>query len=497
MTAYQDLERRFARLSLISDAQGILGWDTQTMMPDGSAEGRAEQTATLSLMSHELLTDPRVGAWLDAAEAEADGLDGWQRANLAEMRRGYVHATAIPPDLVEASSKASSACEMVWRTARADSDFKALLPSLREVLRCQRETGAALGAVLGLEPYDALLDTYEPGGRSARIDALFDDLASFLPGFLARVVERQAQRPAVAAPEGPFPVATQKDLGLALMKAIGFDFTRGRLDVSLHPFCGGATGDVRITTRYEEDNFTRALMGVMHETGHAVYEQNRPAAWLRQPVGSARGMGMHESQSLIVEMQAGRSRPFIDYLAPVVRDAFNGGGPAWESGNLYRLYTVVRPSFIRVDADEVTYPAHVILRYRLEKALIRGEMDLEDLPAAWNAGMRELLGITPPDDRRGCLQDIHWPGGGWGYFPTYTLGAMTAAQLFDAACRAEPGLLPALGRGDFAPLMGWLKVNVHEKASRYSSDEVLTWATGQPLNAAVYKTHLTRRYLEG
>ena len=296
-------------------------------------------------------------------------------------------------------------------------------------------------------------------------------------------------------PEGPFAVEKQRALGLRMMAALGYDLERGRLDVSTHPFCGGADNDVRITTRYDEDDFARALMGVLHETGHALYEQGRPQAWLSQPVGQARGMSIHESQSLLVEMQACRSREFLSFAAPLMRETFGGTGPSWEAEAVWRRYTKVAPGFIRVDADEVTYPAHIILRYRLEKALIADAMPLSELPAAWNQGMRDLLGIVPPDDRNGCLQDIHWPSGGWGYFPTYTLGAMTAAQLFDAACKAQPEILPAIGRGDFAPLVAWLRANIHGKGSLLETDALLTQATGRPLDASVFKAHLERRYL--
>ncbi|OZB03353.1 MAG: carboxypeptidase M32, partial [Rhizobiales bacterium 39-66-18] len=294
--------------------------------------------------------------------------------------------------------------------------------------------------------------------------------------------------------EGPFPVEAQRALGLKMMAVVGFDFERGRLDVSTHPFCGGADNDVRITTRYNEADFASALMGVMHETGHALYEQGRPQAYLSQPVSMARGMSVHESQSLLMEMQACRSREFIGYAAPILRAAFGGSGPAWEADALWRRYTRVERGFIRVDADEVTYPAHVILRYRLEKALIADTMPLSELPAAWNAGMQELLGVIPPDDRLGCLQDIHWPSGGWGYFPTYTLGAMTAAQVFDAACKADGDILPGIATGDFAPLVAWLRANIHSQGSLYETDELLTRATGRPLDAAVFKSHLIRRY---
>jgi len=284
-----------------------------------------------------------------------------------------------------------------------------------------------------------------------------------------------------------------------LMEALGFDFDHGRLDISLHPFCGGTPDDVRITTRYDEADFTSSLMGVLHETGHALYERGLPKQWRGQPVGEALGMSIHESQSLLVEMQVCRSRAFLGYAAPLMREAFaaesKDGGPAWGPENLYRLYTRVKPGFIRVDADEVTYPLHVIVRYRLEKAMIEGDMEIADLPAAWNDGFKELLGLTPSTDREGCLQDLHWFDGAWGYFPTYTLGAMTAVQLFEAAKKAVPEIEPAIAKGDFKPLFGWLKTHVHTKGSLLTANELLIEATGKPLDPKIFKAHLKARYL--
>ncbi len=495
MTAYSDLAAHFGRIAALSNAIGILQWDNDVMMPKGAAETRAESMALLQVMRHGLSTDARIGDWLDAAESDGS-LGAWEKANLREIRRVWTVDTALPSELVEASSKAISACEMRWRQARADADFTGLLPYLAEVLNLQRQIGRAKGEKLGLSPYDALLNDYEPGGRSAKIDALFDDLAAFLPGFTQEALAVQARRPVQPALEGPFATETQRALGLKFMAALGYDFERGRLDISTHPFCGGADNDVRITTRYDEADFTKALMGVLHETGHALYEQGRPQGYLNQPVGAARGMSLHESQSLLMEMQACRSRQFLAYAAPLMRESFGGAGPAWESEAMWHRYTRVEPGFIRVDADEVTYPAHVILRYRLEKALIADEMPLAELPAAWNAGMKSLLGVTVPNDRLGCLQDIHWPSGGWGYFPTYTLGAMTAAQIFDAACKAESAILPGIGKGDFSPLVGWLRANIHGKGSLLPTDDLLTEATGRPLDAAVFKAHLRRRYVD-
>ena len=502
-TPYTLLESRFARIADLDHARGILHWDMETMMPDGAATHRGEAMATLGVIRHEILTDPALGEAVAAAEADPDraGVDGapldaWQRANLAEIGRVRRHATAVPADLVAAQTRAAAKCQHAWRDARARSDFEGLRPLLEEVLRLTREEAAAKAEALDLSPYDALLDQYEPGGRSARIDTLFEDLAAFLPDTIEAAIARQAAEPEPVALPGPFPVDVQERLGRELIGTVGFDRHHGRLDVSTHPFCGGADGDVRITTRYDEADFTSALMGMLHETGHALYEQGRPEPWLRQPVGAARGMTLHESQSLLIEMQAGRSRPFLRYLAPRAAAAFGGTGPAWTADNLYRLATRVARGFIRVDADEVTYPAHVILRYRLERAMLAGDLALADLPAAWDERMRELLGITPPDQARGCLQDIHWPSGAIGYFPTYTLGALAAAQLFAAAREAIGDLDDRLAAGDFGPLVAWLRRHVHARASATSTDRILEDATGAPLGTAVYKQHIRARYLD-
>lgn len=493
--AYTTLEERFARLYALREAAGLLHWDSAVLMPAGAAEARSEHLAALEVTCHEMLTDPRLAALFEAAGEQEDELDPWRQANLREMRREWLHATAVPARLVEALSRAARRCEMVWREARPASDFARVKPELAQVLSLVREEAAAKAAAFGGEPYDALLDPYEPDGRAARIDGLFEDLAAFLPGFLEEVLARQRAQTPPQRPDGPFSEARQAALAERVMRQLGFDFAHGRLDVSAHPFCGGTAEDLRVTTRYDEADFLTALMAVVHETGHALYERGLPAAWRRQPVGEARGMALHESQSLLMEMQAGRGPEFMRFLAPLLRETFDGEGPAWQADNLHRLVTRVEPGFIRVDADEVTYPAHVILRYRLEKAMIAGDLQLDDLPAAWNEGMRELLGLTPPDDRLGCLQDIHWYDGAWGYFPTYAMGALAAAQLFDAAVRTVPEIPEALARGDFAPLLDWLRANVHGHGSRLSTDEVLTQATGRPLDTAAFKAHLRGRYL--
>ena len=499
MKSYKEVEGRFKRLTDLNGALAVLHWDSAAMMPAGGATARADQITALSMVCHEMMVDPSLAELMSEAEAEADkspdDFDNWRLANLTEMRRTWRHANAVPSDLVEALSQATSACEMVWRDARPDNDFARLQPLLSDLVSLVQEVAAAKSDALGVAPYDALLDEFDPGTRSADIDPLFDDLDIFLPEFLQKVTDVQANGQQPEAFAGSFAIADQRALAERLMHQLGFDFDFGRLDISHHPFTGGVPDDVRITTRYYEDDFTQSLMGVLHETGHALYERGLPAQWRHQPVGLARGMTMHESQSLIIEMLACRSEEFVRYLTPLVRETFSGSGPAWETENLVRLYRRVTPGLIRVDADEVTYPAHGILRYRLEKNLISGNLAVADLPGAWNEAMQKSLGLTPPDDRDGVLQDIHWPSGAFGYFPTYTLGAIAAAQLFDAAQSDNDAVLTGLEQGDFEPLLSWLRAHVHGQGSLMSTQDLMIQATKQPLDIDIYKAHLTRRYL--
>ena len=495
--AYAKLEARFHRLGALGEASDLLNWDLATVMPPESGEARGQQLAALELTRHELLLEPAVAAWLDQAEAANDGLDDWQRANLREMRRRHRRASALEPRLVEALALARQRSEALWRQARPRSDFALIKDSFSAVLALLREAAEAKAAVLGLSPYEALMADYESGFSGQRIATLLAELEARLPSLLAAIVEQQRQQPAILPLEGPFPAAAQESLARRVMTLVGFDFQRGRLDRSLHPFSGGTPDDLRITTRYEEEDFSRALMAVLHETGHALYDRGLPARWRRQPVGEPRSMAVHESQSLLIEMQAGRSPAFLAFLAPLAAAAFGRSGPAWSTDNVRRIYHRVGPSLIRVDADEVTYPLHVILRWRLERALLAGDLPPADLPGAWNDGMEQLLGIRPPNDRLGCLQDIHWYDASIGYFPTYTLGALAAAQLFAAALAARPEIPAALGRGDFRPLLEWLGQTVHSKASSRQSDEIVAEATGKPLGTEAFLAHLEGRYLTG
>ncbi len=491
--AYQELEARFRRVALIEEAATVLHWDAAVGMPSGAGAARADQLAELRVLIHREMTDPALSDLIDGAERGYTSLNPWQAANLREMRHAHRLAGALSDDLVARLSQATSACERIWRTARADSDFKAVLPALSDVLNLTREAAAAYGAAFKLDPYDALMETYAPGLRWAAVAPLFDDYAAFLPEFLGAVLDRQ-KKAGVPVPPGPVPVEVQRAFVEKLAAATGFDFDHGRIDVSAHPFSTGYPGDQRITVAYDPDNPMFAVMAALHECGHAAYERGLPGKWARQPVGGSLGMVVHESQSLSVEMQAARSDGFLDWLAGQAKAAY-GDDPAYDPANFRRYQQWVEPSLIRVDADEVTYPAHVILRTRLERALLAGDLALPDLPGAWNDGMRDLLGIDVPDDRRGCLQDIHWYDGAIGYFPTYTLGAMLAAQLSEAAAAQRPEIAESLGRGEFSALMEWLGNAIHSRGKLLPVDRLIIEATGRPLDADSFKRHLAARYL--
>ncbi len=492
---YGRLAARFTRIATIGEAGAILNWDAAAMMPPGGGGARGDQLAVLAGVAHGLLCAPEVGEELAAAEASPPADDPWKAANLRLMRHEYVRATAVPSDLVEARERANSRCEKIWREARRAADFALVRDQLAEVISLTRDMAAALSPALGLAPYDALMDGYQPGVSAADVAPVFAAYEAWLAEALPRAEALQASRPEPVAPAGPFPADIQEALCRRMAERAGLDFSHARLDRSTHPFCGGLPSDVRITTRYDEADFAQALMGVMHETGHALYERGLPADHARQPVGESAGMGAHESQSLIIEMQACRSDAFLSWLGPELHSAFGGNPAAYAPENLIRLQRRVHRGFIRVDADEMTYPAHVILRFRLEQALLSGDLTVADMPGAWNDGMQALLGITPPDDARGCLQDIHWYDGLIGYFPSYTLGAMAAAQLMAAARRADPGIDAALGRGDLSPLVNWLRKNVHANGRRLGFNDLLRAATGKPLDPSDFESHLTARYL--
>ncbi|ART81736.1 carboxypeptidase M32 [Oceanisphaera profunda] len=494
--SYSALSQHFQQQYHLQHIAAICGWDQATMMPAGGNQARAEAMSTLAVLSHQQLQDPRLADWFAAAESPTNtepALTAEQKISLQAMQRQWRDATMLPSDLVGAFSLAGSRCEHAWRSLRPANDWAGFLPLFEEVLNLSRQVAAARAEVLGLSRYDSLLEQFEPGMRTATLDPLFDGVKQWLPSLITEVQAKQAGD-RVLQPQGSFATAQQKALGLEIMQLLGFDFNHGRLDVSVHPFCGGVSEDVRLTTRYDEQDVAQALMGVIHETGHARYEQGLPAQWRSLPVGQARSMGVHESQSLFFEMQLARHPAFIAKLAPLLVQQF-GEQPAFSADNLSKLYTRVKPGLIRVDADEVTYPAHVMLRYEIERDLIEGKLQAKDLPERWDQLMQQYLGIsTQGNYKDGCMQDIHWTDGSFGYFPSYTLGAMYAAQQAQAM-QTELGSFDQLISQDLPSVFDWLQHNIWQHASLLETDQLITQACGQPLTANAFKLHLEQRYL--
>ncbi|MDW5415361.1 carboxypeptidase M32 [Iodobacter sp. CM08] len=491
-TAYQAVLATFTRIYRYEHLGSLAAWDQAAMMPSKGNDARGAAMAELDVLIHHTLTSSELAA--NIAGAEQENLDEAEQASLREIKRQWKTANLLPAALVEAKTLLGSHCSHEWRTQRQGNDWAGFLANFREVVRLSREEAQLLAQTSGLSPYESLLNKYEPGMSCAELDRIFGDVKSWLPGLIRQAMERQGNKVLLAA-TGPFAIEKQRALGLEVMALLGFDFEAGRLDVSHHPFCGGVPEDVRITTRYTEVDFMQSMMGIVHETGHARYEQNLPRENVVLPVGRARSMGIHESQSLSFEMQLGRNPAFLELISPLVKK-YLGDQAAFEPANLAAMYTRVRPDFIRVDADELTYPAHIILRYEIERALIDGEIEADDVPALWDEKMQAYLGVdTKGNFKNGCMQDIHWTDGAFGYFPSYTLGAMYAAQYFASIRKLHPDLDQQIAAGNLEPIFSWLNANIWSQASQWETDELVRRATGEVLNPAHFRAHLEARYL--
>ena len=493
--SFAKLDELCRKLSAYDHALSILFADEATNMPAGGGDARAAALSVLDSERHKLATQPVVADWIEAARNEPLSED--QALALNELARVYRNLICLPTEFVERQTRANLKCEQLWRTARAKADWAGIVPALSDVLSLVREEASRRAEALGVTPYDALMEKYDPGNRAAEITPVFDVLKRFLRDFIPGVVERQkshlAKHPQREA-RGPFPIEIQRALGLEMMTALGFDFDHGRLDISHHPFCGGVPADVRMTTRYRTDEFITALMGILHETGHALYEQGLPPEWHHWPLGLARGMAIHESQSLFVERQIALNPSFWEWALPRAKARIPQIAE-WSVADLLAHLHHVERSLIRVDADEVTYPLHVILRYELEQELIAGRMQVKDLPEAWDAKMRDYLGLsTLADPANAQMQDVHWHGGSFGYFPSYTLGALIAAQQWRAIGEEMPDIERDFTRGDFSRVNDWRRQKIWRQASRQSTPDLIKSSTGRPLDAQIFISHLRARY---
>ncbi|MBP0438085.1 carboxypeptidase M32 [Tianweitania sediminis] len=491
--SFQKLDDLGRRLEAFSHALSILGVDEAVAMAVGGGEARAEAMSALAGMQHRQASAPEIADWIDAAEQE--DLSDDQRAAVRELKRQYTNLTCLPVEFVEKQMRTRMRCEQLWRDLRAKKDWHSFEPALDGVIQLVREEAAMRADALKLAPYDALVEQYDPGTRVSDIAPVFNDLKSFLVDFVPRALgaqdNRLSKRP-MKALSGSYPIERQRELGLAMMQAVGFDLTHGSLAVSHHPFCGGVPTDVRITTRYKTSEFLSSLMGVLHETGHALYEQNLPKEWAHWPLGKARGMAVHESQSLFVEKQIGRNPAFWAWALPVVERHL---GEDWSIEDILPHVHHVERGLIRVDADEVTYPLHIILRFELEQDLVSGKLQTRDLPEAWDAKMQDYLGLSTIDSPGdGPMQDVHWPSGALGYFPSYSLGAMMAAQQWTSIAAAVPDIEADLSAGEFSRINAWRRDNIWSQGSRWSTPELMQRATGAALDATHFKRHLEARY---
>jgi carboxypeptidase Taq len=492
--AYTTLIARVREAALLDSCGSVLGWDESTYMPRHGSAHRSEQMALLARLGHEMRTHPLVGELL--AEVEGSDLvrDGNadEAVNVREIRRVYDRAVKVPVALVEELARVSTLAQQVWRDARRESRFDQFQPVLEKIVRLLREKAQAIG--YRSVPYDALMDEYEPGATTAEITQLFARLRAELAPLVSAITQ-SARKPRTEILERDYPVERQRWLAESAAAAIGFDFEAGRLDESAHPFCSGfGPGDCRLTTRYNAHHFNESFFGVLHESGHGMYEQGLPAAHFGTPVGSFCSLGIHESQSRLWENQVGRGQPFWEHFFPRIRQTFPSTLADVTLEDWLFAVNDVKPSFIRVEADEATYNLHIILRFEVEQAVIAGDLAVADVPAAWNEKCRSLLGLEVPDDARGCLQDIHWSFGGMGYFPTYTLGNLYSAQFMNAARRDLPGLEDDFRRGAFGRLKGWLNQKIHAPGMRYRAGELCRQATGEPLRHEPLMEYLRGKY---
>ncbi len=490
-TAYETYLERMAEIRSLNSALSLLSWDQETFMPSAGLDARAEARATLSGLVHDRTVAPVFGDLL--VELAATDLDADQAVNVRETIRDRDRSVKIPRELVTELTRTTSLAQRAWMKARETNDWPVFAPLLDRVLELRRKQAEAVG--YETEPYDALLDEFEPGARVAEVARVFAELrAEIVP--LAEAIHDAGPRDD-ALMRRTYPMAAQQALGLRVLETMGFDFDAGRLDASAHPFTSGiGANDIRLTTHYDESDLAISLYSSMHEGGHGLYEQGLPAEQAGLPRGEAVSLGIHESQSRLWENQVGRSREFGAWLMPLLRKSFPGVLDDVDSEDLYRAVNIVRPSTIRIEADEITYNLHIILRMELERAMVRGEIAVNDLPGLWNERMTSDLGVTPRDDTEGVLQDIHWSFGLFGYFPTYTLGNIYSAQLYQAAAEDLGDLPGRMSRGELAPLLGWMREKIHIHGRSLTADELCRRATGNTLDSGPFVAYLRSKFTD-
>ncbi|MDQ8182993.1 carboxypeptidase M32 [Pelagicoccus sp. SDUM812005] len=491
MTPLEALSEKQKRIHSLESIAGLLGWDEQTFLPPGSADQRQNQNATLAAVIHEAKTDPEIGKILGLLENSDSRPKDKQAAVLRDARIDYDRATKLPAAYVEKHARLSSEAYHAWAAARKNNDFASYAPYLQQHLDLAKQGAEYLG--WGDRPYDLQIDLHDPGMDAKTIDRLFSELKAELVPIVQQIIDS----PVKARTDifKGFPVEQQKSFLEEVTASLGFNYKRGRIDISLHPFCSGNGADTRMTTRFDVDNPLDSLFSSIHETGHGMYEQGLPLDSLHNALGKAAGMGAHESQSRLWENQVCRSRAFWEHYEPKFRAAFPQQLDGVAPDDLYLAINSVSKNPIRVDSDEVTYNLHIIIRFEIEKKLFSGELAVKDLPSYWNEQYKQLLNIEPRSDAEGVLQDVHWSAGAFGYFPSYCLGNMLAAQLWYSANEQLPDLQQDFAQGNFSRLLEWLRTNVHAHGARYRLMELSEKATGQALSPQALIRYLKERYL--
>lgn len=489
--AYRKLIDLSRELQLLGDTEALLSWDQETQMPRDGVAWRADQMAWIGGEMHRRFTRPEVGDWIAACESGGYETDSDEEANVREWRHAYDRATKVPAELVEAFEKTRALAKSAWADARKASDFSAFAPHLEQLIDLSRRRSECWG--YENLPYDALLDEFERGANTARLTTLFQGLRPELVAIAAEAFEREPFDAKKLA--GDYPVAAQQAFNREVAEAIGFDFRAGRIDTAVHPFCTGlGPRDTRLTTRYDTADFRSSLFGVLHEAGHGLYDQGLRGDCHGQPIGKSVSLGVHESQSRLWENHVGRSRAFWEHWLPRAAVHFPnlaGLGP----DDLYRAVNQAERSFIRVEADEVTYDLHIMLRFEMETGIFNGDLKVADIPGEWNRRFRDFLGLDVARDADGCLQDIHWSLGIFGYFPTYSLGNLNASHLHAAALSQQPEIGSQLASGDYSGLLGWMRERIHRPGSRYLPDDLVARAAGSPATPEAHLAHLRTRYL--
>jgi len=491
--AYQKLIDLNKEITLLSSTASCLGWDQETYLPKKSLTHRANQLSYLSGKIHSMTTGDDFKKKLETAELEAETSQPTvtQSANLREWRHQFDQSNKLPQELVEKSSQCTSLAKASWAEAREKDDFSIFAPHLSQLVDIAKEKAELWG--YDDEPYDALLGCYERGAKTSDIANIFNQFRPHSIEIAQEAVENSQSQPPRKL-EGSFPIVSQQQLNREVAASIGFDFEAGRIDTTAHPFCTTlGPQDIRLTTRYYENDFTASLFGVMHEAGHGLYEQGLPTEDFGLPSGNAVSLGIHESQSLLWEAHVGRSYGFWNKWFSRVQDLFPQMRD-WSINEFLHTINQAKYSPIRVDADEATYDLHILLRFQIERQILNGDIAIENIPSAWNDSFKEMFGFTPATDTDGCLQDIHWSMGGIGYFPTYTMGNLNASQLFHSATKNQ-SIQEAFDRADYRPLLDWMQTNIHQHGSTHMPQDLMKIATGETTNPTYHLAHLKHRFL--